>query len=288
MKMNLNFPKKITHIFFLATIMALFLLSAPRTSFADNATWDSTSLLNTDWNTNGNWTTVPPGGTYPGTPPGTTDIATFNNLSSTTSLFVSSSIAIGAITFTASETHSFTITVDPTFTLTISGTGITNSSGTSQNFVTAVDGSGGEGAIKFTNSATAGSVTIFSNTGSMFSGVFGGFTEFDSTVSGNPTAGSATFLNNVGTVSGANGGFTVFNGLGAGMSSTAGSGYFLNDGAGVSGAGGGFTDFNSFSTAGSGHFTNSAGTVSGGGSGFTRFFNSSTADSATAKVKFSG
>ena len=64
----------------------------------------------------------------------------------------------------------FTITVGPGVfplfpELTISGVGITNNSGIAQNFVTAVDGMGLNGFIKFTNSATAGSLTVFTNNG---------------------------------------------------------------------------------------------------------------------------
>src|SRR5438477_54418 len=206
MKTNLSFLRNSTHIFFLATV-TLVLLSARRTTFAGSATWDSSSLLNTDWNTNGNWSRNTG---YPGT--GVGDTATFDNLSSTTSLFVSSSITIAAIDFTASETHAFTITVDPTITLTISGTGITNGSGITQNFVTAVDGSGNEGFIAFTNGATAGSMTSFTNNGGTVSGASGGFTRFNDT----STAGSATLIANGGTVSGASGGRIVFSGTSTG------------------------------------------------------------------------
>src|SRR6266404_3264713 len=278
MKTNRSFLRNITHIFFLATV-TLLLLSVPSTTFADNATWDSTSLLNTDWNTDGNWTTVPPGGTYPGTPPGTTDTATFNNLSSTTSLFVSFDITIAAINFTASETHAFTITVDATKTLTVSGTGITNSTigPITQNFVTAVDGSGNFGQIRFTISATAGIMTAFTNNGATLSGGGGGETAFFDT----STADHGTMTNNGGTVSGAFGGFTSFSNF-----STAGNATFTNNGGTVSGAGAGVTQFNDTSTAGSGTFTNNGGTVSGGGGGETAFFgtdatNFSTAGSAT-------
>src|SRR5436305_7319694 len=152
MKTNLSFLRNTTRIFFLVTA-TLLLLSAQSTTFAATAFWNSSG--STDWNTNGNW--FPTIG-YPGTTAG--DTALFQNFSSVTSLFVSATPAnsIAAITFTNAETHSFTITVNPAVTLTLSGTGITNSSGITQNFVTAVDGAGNRGLILFNNSATAGSM----------------------------------------------------------------------------------------------------------------------------------
>src|SRR6266404_6338781 len=267
MKTNFSFLKNTTQIFFLATV-TLLLFSARSTTFAGDATWDSSG--STAWNLDGNWT---PTSGYPGSS-GTTDTATFDNFSSTTSLFISSVITIAVIDFTGLETHGFTITVDPSVSLTISVIGIANGSGVGQTFVTAVDAGGGEGAIVFNNSATAGTGTSFSNTGSGFSGAFGGFTQFNNT----STAGSGIFENHASVTIGADGGFTVFN-----NSATAGSGTFYNSGTSISGAGSGFTDFSGvdathFSTAGSGTFNNLAGTAS---SGFTRFFSFASAASGT-------
>jgi hypothetical protein len=168
-------------LLFTAAAGLILPLLAHSTTFAGSATWNSSG--STDWNTNANWT---PTSGYPGTTAG--DTATFNNLSSVNSLFVSANTTIAAISFNASETHAFTISADPTISLTLTGTGITNSTvgPITQNFVTVVDGSGDEGGIVFNNSATAGSGTVFSNTGSTFSGVFGGFTVFNNT----STAGS--------------------------------------------------------------------------------------------------
>src|SRR4029450_13167176 len=167
------------------------------------------SLGSTDWNTNGNWLTDPAGGGYPGTTAGNT--ATFRDLSTVTSLFVSASPAnsIAAIAFALAETHSFTITVNPAVFLTIGGvgsTGITNGSGITQNFVTAVNGSGDRGVIEFANSATAGSMTSLTNNGATAPLEIGGSTQFFNT----STADHATITNNGGTVLNANGGFTLF------------------------------------------------------------------------------
>src|SRR5437762_10055019 len=179
MKTKFSFSKK-SHASLLLATATLLLLSMQSATFADDASW--ISLGSTDWNTNGNWLTDPAGGGYPGTTAGNT--ATFRDLSTVTSLFVSATPAnsIAAITFTNAETHSFTITVNPFVTLIISGTGITNNSVPTQNFVTAVDGTGNFGAITFTNNATvtnaAGSVTTFTNNGATVLGANGGQTFF--------------------------------------------------------------------------------------------------------------
>jgi fibronectin-binding autotransporter adhesin len=205
-----------------------------------------------------------------------------NNLSSVTSLFVSATPAnsIAAITFTASETHSFTITVNAAITLTISGTGITNSSGIPQSFVTAVDGSGNSGTITFTNSATAGSMTSFTNSAAITGGfVTGGITQFFNT----STADSATINNNGATVAGALGGFTGFF-----NTSTAGSATINNNGGTVIGAGGGFTRFFGTSTAGSATLIANGGTVSGADGGSIVFFDTSTGGTASVNVRNNG
>src|SRR4029077_17222704 len=124
MKRTVNFSNT-ARIFFVATVTLLLLLTRS-TAFAGSATWDSSGSM--DWDSNGNWL---PNTGYPN---GSSDTATFDNMSSVTSIFVDQStlpgnVEVAAIDFTASETHAFTITVDVNITLTISGTGITNSSG---------------------------------------------------------------------------------------------------------------------------------------------------------------
>ena len=125
----------------------------------------------------------------------------------------------------------FTITVSASSTanttLTISGVGISNNSGIAQNFVTAVNGIGNFGTIAFTNSATAGSGTVFTNNGS--TGGRSGTIQFLNT----STAGNGTFTNNGATASGAGsviiaGGTTGFSGT-----SSAANGTFTNNGAAV-------------------------------------------------------
>jgi hypothetical protein len=252
----------------------IFLLFA--TAQAGSAIWDL-SPGSGDWNTATNWMPMT-------VPNASTDTATFA-LSNTTSVSISANTEVNGITFTAAATNPYTITVSPNLTLTLSGTGITNNSGIAQNFVTH-----GAGQISFTNNATAGSSTIFTNNngtnntegGHTFffntstagngtfinrsgtaSGIFQGFTEFFDT----STAANGTFTNNGSTISNTfDAGETVFN-----DTSTAGSATINNNGAAASNAGGGETFFNGTSTAGSAAINNNGGTVSGAHGGTTFF-----------------
>jgi Passenger-associated-transport-repeat/PEP-CTERM motif len=276
--------------FLMAAAALLLLLSAPSTTFAGSATW-SPAPGSGDWNTPGNWV-------IGGPPNGPLDTATFA-ISTQTAVSISANTEVNGITFNAAAS-AFTITASPGFALSISGLGITNNSGITQNFVTAVGSAGAVGSVQFTNSATAGSMTVFTNKGGAVNGVAGGGTEFFNT----STAGNGTFTNNSGTVNGALGGDTQFNNTstagngtftnnggtvgGAGNdvtaffdSSTAGNGTFTNNGGTVNGAGNGAMEFHDTSTAGNGTFTNNGGTVSGEGGGDTNFFNSSTAGNGT-------
>jgi autotransporter-associated beta strand protein len=143
--------------------------------------------------------------------------------------------------------------------------------------VTAVSRAGQQGEILFTNAATAGSSTTFTNDGATVRGGFGGITEF----SDKSSAGNATINNNAATVfadiAAPNGGETIFD-----ITSTAGSAMINNNGATVAGNfNSGTTYFFGNSTAGNGTFTNNAATVVGGLGGMTIFNDSSTAGSGT-------
>jgi len=206
-------------------------------------------------------------------PNGPADTATFA-LSNTTSISISANTQVEGFTFTPAVTNSYTITVSPNVTLTLSGTGITNNSGTAQNFVTAVDGFK-TGKIFFTNGATAGVIdeatsTVFTNNGGQMVDGPGGSTFFGDTSS----AGSGTFINNGSAVPRAVGGLTTF-----GDTSTAGAGTVINNGGTVVGAVGGLTIFRDSSSAGSGTFTNHGGAAAGTFGGSTQFFDNSTAGS---------
>jgi autotransporter-associated beta strand protein len=180
-------------------------------------------------------------------PNGPADIATFA-LSNTTNVSISANTEVNAITFTPAATNPYTITASAAWTLRITGTGITNNSGSTQHFITAVGANGQFGLIVFSNSATAGNSTMFTNNGVFLNGEVRGGTRFLDTSS----AGNGTFINN--------GGFTEFSG-----SSTAGNGSFTNNGGTVSGAGGGRTIFQQTSVADSATLIANGGT--GGGQG---------------------
>ena len=251
--------KMLIRVPFFAVALALF----PSPALAGSAMWLPAPATG-DWNTAGNWT--------PATVPnGAADIATFFT-SATTGVSLSADTEVNGITFNAGAS-AFTITVSPTVVLTLSGTGITNNSGITQNFVMAVNGAGSFGAIRFTNSATAGVNTAFTMNGSAFGSPFGSpLTVFlDAS-----TAGSGNFTNNGGTASGGNGGTTVFR-----DNSTAANGTFTNNGGAVVNAFGGKTTFNNNSTAANGSFTNNGAAFFGAGGGITEFHDSSTAANGT-------
>jgi uncharacterized protein with beta-barrel porin domain len=236
--------------------------------FAGSATWSSTPGSN-DWNTNANW--VP----ATGFPNGSADTATFA-LSNTTNVSLSSVVEVNGITFNVGAA-AYSITVGSNLSLLISGAGITNNSLITQNFV--VNSGADFGDITFTNSATAGTNTVFTNNAATVSGISGGLTDFQD----NTTAGSASITNNGGTFSNGRGGATVFAG-----SSTAASSKIDNMG-GVSGGAGGNTQFNASASAGSATITNFASDVSNGSQGgFIEFVDSSTAANATIENKGGG
>ena len=252
----------------LPRLLAIFALTISflTSAHAGDATWDQTPTSG-DWNTATNWT--------PATVPnGSADTATFG-VSNTTDVSISANTTVNGITFTSAAMNPYTITASPGFTLTISGVGITNNSGVTQNFVTAGHGPANRGQIVFNNSATAGSITTFTNNGSTFAGTFGGLTEFFNS----STAGNSTITNNsapVGAPLGASGGLTEFF-----NSSTAGNSTIINNGGIIRGPAEGGTLFFDSSTASSATINNNSGTVSDTGSGFTEFLNSATAGNAT-------
>ena len=240
--------------------LAFFAVIFTGSLFAGSAQWNLNP--SSDWNTAGNWT--------PATVPnGPSDTAIFGPTNNAT-VSLSANTEVNGINFNATAS-AYTITANPTFTLTISGVGITNNSGIAQNFVTAVDGSGNLGTIVFHNSATAGSMTVFTNNGATLIYAYGGITNFEDT----STAGSATINNNGGTFGDANGGATDFN-----NTSTAGSATINNNGASTN-ANSGETDFDNTSTAGSAIINNNGGTANSASGGFTFFLDTSTAGSAT-------
>jgi hypothetical protein len=239
-----------------------FLLSA--LAQAGSATWD-VNPTSGDWNTAANWTP-------PTVPNGQADTAKFDQ-SNITSVSVSANVIVNEITFN-SGANAFTITATESFfpILMLSGAGVTNNSGVVQNFVTST-GTHDEAKIFFTNSATAGTSTNYSNSGGggNFLTQLNGVTTFGMA----SNAGTASFINEGGT--GGDGGVTGFGG-----SSSAASGVFVNNGGAAPGFfGGGLTDFGENSTAGNGSFTNNGGVIASAGGGRTLFTNISNAGNAT-------
>ncbi|CEF49261.1 unnamed protein product [uncultured bacterium] len=276
----------------LSAIRCSLMFLVPSITYAISTQWDLDPISG-DWNTAANWTPN-------GVPNGPADTATFG-LSHTSDVSISANTEVNSIIFTPAATNPYTISVSFGFTLTLSGTGIINNSGTTQHFVA----NGGEansgefGSIRFTNSATAGSSTTFTNNHGT-NGFFGGITLFSDT----STAGSATFINKNGTVGESQGETVFFDNSTAGNgtfinngsiisnlvnsgstgffdSSTAGNATITNNGAAASDTFGGITFLANNSSASNGTFINNAGTVSGAFGGFTDFLGNATAASST-------
>lgn len=246
-----------------ALLLGLVLRLGIVSSDAGSATW-TLNPSSGDWNTAANWT--------PATVPnGPADTATFD-VSTTTAVSLTGGVQVDGIVFDAGASP-FTIaasTVSGIFT--ISGVGVTNNSGTTQNFVTPIGTLGSRGLISFENSATAGVLTTFTNIGAIDGNAEGGVTRF----LGTATAGSATFTNNGGRAAGSFGsGTTEFFG------GSAGDATFINNGGTVFGAQGGLIYFVGSSNAGNCTITNNGGEVNGALGGTTEITGGSSAGNAT-------
>ena len=257
-----------------AAILTL-LLSTASSSFAGSATWKA-SAANDEWFNVNNWVQR----TIPNSPGDTATFASSNR----TSIDIAFNVEVNGIVFNPGAS-AFTIATNPTVvpTITISGVGITNNSGIVQNFLL----NRGAAQMEFLNSATAGSLTAFTNfaTGITFGQTstagnatfnnIGGFVTFTNS----STAGDSTFNNNAvlffdGNSTAGNGtfnnpGFIQF-GENPFDTSTAGNGTFTNPGSADSTVGGGLIVFH-FGTAGDATFINDGATASGGIAGETLF-----------------
>jgi hypothetical protein len=157
----------------------LFLAVANCNLHAGSATWLASPGSN-NWNVAANWTAGGP-------PNGASDTASFAT-SSRTSILLSPDTQVNAVTYSPGA-NAFTITIAAPSIFTISGVGITNSSGTAQNFINTSDASGNSAMTLFTNSATAGAGTTFTNNGAISSNAMSGAAvQFSNTAS----AGSAS------------------------------------------------------------------------------------------------
>ena len=257
-----------------AAILTL-LLSTASGSFAGSATWKA-SAANGEWFNVNNWVQ----GTIPNGPGDTATFASSNR----TSIDIPFNVEVNGIVFNPGAS-AFTIATNPAVVpvITISGVGITNNSGIVQNFLL----NRGAAQMEFLNSATAGSLTAFTNfaTGITFGQTstagnatfnnIGGFVTFTNS----STAGDSTFNNNAvlffdGNSTAGNGTFTnpgfIQFGEVPGDASTAGNGTFTNPGSADSTVGGGLIVLH-FGTAGDATFINDGATARGGIAGETLF-----------------
>jgi autotransporter-associated beta strand protein len=263
--------------FIVAVLPAFLLLLSIESSYAGSATW-KTRPDSGDWNTAANWNPMT-------VPNGPSDTATFD-FSSRTNVSLSADTEVNDITFNPGAS-TFTITAPPGLTLTFSGAGIINNSGITQNFATARGLGGNQALIQFTNRATAGNRTAFTNNpGSL--GEQGTIIFNDNASAGNAiftnngakvgrggqviffggTAGNGIFINNGGAGLGPAGSTQFF------ASSTAGNGTFITNGFGAA------VEFSPFSTAGNGTFIINGGTQRDEGPTFL-FFHGGTAGNGT-------
>ncbi|MGH9693422.1 MAG: beta strand repeat-containing protein, partial [Bryobacteraceae bacterium] len=209
--------------------------SAP--AIAGDATWQA-DPTDANWNNANNW--------VPKTVPnGVGQTATFGT-SMQTSLTISADTEVGTIAYTTAA-DSFSIAIAAQASLTISGVGIMNTSSVKQSIST-TSGTGGDSALNFTGSATAGDATV-------------------NTLGGDSPS--------------ANGGTTTFS-----DSASAANGTFLTTGSQASSAQPGVLVFSDDSTAGSATLTMTSSPVTGGSGGLAQFSDSSTA--ATAMLTATG
>src|SRR6266568_627410 len=168
---NIQSPLRSLERTFLSSAAAILtlLLATASSIFAGSATWKA-NAANGGWTIASNWTPA----TVPNGPADTATFATSNQRF----LVFESDIEVNGIVFNRGAS-AFTIAPQLAPTLTISGVGITNNSGIVQNFAPGP----GSAQMVFLNSATAGSLTAFTNTGNI-------------TFGATSTADHATFINN--------------------------------------------------------------------------------------------
>ena len=261
-------------------------------AYAGSATW----LLNAgdgNWNDASHW--------IPATVPnGPDDIATFD-VSNTLVPSIFADTEVNSIVFD-SNASAFTVTATPGFALTISGEGITNNSGSEENFLNAVQDfviNGQAGSTIFTGAATAGAQNTFTNDAQIYdySGDAGRIDFYDTS-----TGGSATFINlGSGTYNGTEiefhdnstaGDATITNNALSGVlganaqilfvdASTAGNTTITNKAAGNPYSPGGWVQFFNDATAGNAIISNEGSSTETESAAETFFFGASSADNAT-------
>ena len=273
----------IKRLTFVIAATLLFLAAQPDT-LAGSATW-GLNPSSADWTTAGNW--------VPSTVPnGASDIATFGS-SSVTNLFINSTIVeVDSIAFNSGASP-YTISVEVS-NLFLSGTGVVNNSGSVQSFVTPIT-ENNNGAIFFSNNATAGEMTnfggeggdfVFNDSSSAGSATFdvtsGGLFQASMTFWDNTTAADATITVSLGIVG-------VYENATAGnavITETNDAILFIADDATADHAvatciHGSSIDFQQFASAGEGHFTAVGATSSGEAGSDIEFTGSATAANGT-------
>ena len=161
---------------------ALVLILMIESSQADSATWVGSTDAGGDWNTPDNWT--------PATVPnGLGDTATFDTSLTTTVGFSADTVVHGIVFNPGIESPGSAFTIGGSMTsaptsLIISDGGITNISGTTQNFVTF--GGSFSFTLLFRDNATSGNNVTITNNGADIFGELGGSTRFyDGSTAGN-------------------------------------------------------------------------------------------------------
>lgn len=253
--------------FMAALLPGLVWMFSLQSTRAGSATWDA-SPTSGDWNTAVNWS--------PDTVPnGIGDTASFA-LSSITNVSVSLSTEVNGIVFEEGASP-FTISTSGRGDLTIGSAGVTNDSGSVQNFVVA-----NHSLLNWVGTAMAGADTIYTDTGSNETSGQGFMFFLDGS-----SAGDATFVNQAGLANAGGGGYMVFS-----DHATAGNGTFINEGAAVGGAGPGYVEFGvpgpPGSTAGNGNFTLNGGTGSFAYGGQVNFYCYTDAGNATFTIHGAG
>ena len=164
-------------------LLTILILAFAINAQAGSATWNL-NPGSSNWGIASNWTPV----TVPNGPADTAAFAVSNN----SAVSVIANFEVNGIAFSPGAS-AFTITSLPTsegtIALTISGTGISNQSGTGQNFVAGAH-QFKFGEINFTNSATAGSEITYTVITNFFPGAQGTRMQFLD----NSSAADATFV----------------------------------------------------------------------------------------------
>lgn len=253
---------KPSSLFCLPAVILACLASVPAfEANAGSATWKS-NPLSSDWNAAANWMPM-------GVPNGPADTASFG-ASNIVTLSLSANVEVDGITF-APSSSAYTIATGESSIFTLSGIGIVNNSNKLQN-VRVETGPSSDGVVVFSNNASAGSNTRFSNQGGPFAPGVIVFID-------NATAGNGTFTNDGSTVIFQTGGYLQF-----GDNSSADHAVLVNEGGTLENATGGQIGFVGNATAANATITNDAGsanTLGNTGGGSTSFADHSTAANAT-------